>query len=857
MRPRPLSALAPLAALILLLAPARLFAVSPAAPGNTGIQQLSELHAKLKTHLETLKSAAASLAQAPLSKELTEKLDGVLNGLPEEVERYRSLRSTLGPDDDFELVARVKDEIKKVKDLEDAWRAGQTGAAGAAPTPSASNPAVLLPDELRRLQSGLGELVAGGEKRFPVLAQRPARTVAVKPVSTDGGVQPSGQGARMGSQILRCANGFDGQGCGGTAVAGGKQRGSLSADAGQAPPRQTAAKGRGASSSGTGAADTAASKRPAAADATTAGAPGSLAAGRNPRLDQAAVPLTGGGSASAADAAGAHASATARAKAAPAVKPPPSPEVRSCVSAVNGPDAANPEHSTIAEMCQNRGGTFYAPVLAGLLDAVKEQFTGWGLVLNLVFFILGLLMAVATGGVALILKLLGLIVAGWAIYRLLASLITAAATYKTAQKGSADEAQALRDIGKIGGTILILIATALVGFKAGKMLKPGAAQAQAMESGLAGAADKAGVGGAADRIPGPVRTVFEKIFGGTPERPAAKPGLVEDVGAAAEKAEKPAGAAEKTAAEGERPPAVEEPASLKIKLRQKVAEFFGRDGPGRAARVADRIGASRPKVAGELKDLLAGVLKNPGEGDITPAEFNKLYEVLIAYARSNGVRIAESGSTTMDMLGGRTMGVYPKSPTLLECVGFGKLEPGGKVPPEYLHELAHLFHTIQMRTVLLRGGVGGEEAAGFLRAMEDGGGYLAIERAVTKIGSPLQRLLPNGRGAARFMQGVTSLIGIADEALGAGKFKVPVDLSLEEAYAFLISRLPALTGKSLESFAPRLPFFYFAFCYASNWDLNDAIGFNVPAKTLKAYGLTSDHVGVRDFINAALGGKKN
>ncbi|MBI5240541.1 MAG: hypothetical protein HY926_08720 [Elusimicrobia bacterium] len=521
-------------------------------------------------------------------------------------------------------------------------------------------------------------------------------------------------------------------------------------------------------------------------------------------------------------------------------QPAVSAKAQACIQTVNGPDPGNPDHPTLAKMCVDNPnwGPVWAPLLAGLLDAVKEQFgTVQGIITNIIFLLLGLLMSVATGGVALVLKLVALIAAGWAIYKLIAGLISAAAR--------AD----LRQIGFAGGTLLIMVMMALVGFGIGKT-KPGANAVRSMESGMAAALDKVGITGLMGKLnsmmPAGMMATLERFLGkAPPERaPGTKPSDVRTAQPAPKATEAP-------------PPVREPPATLRAKVKSRVASLFGSGSAGVTARVAPRLDSARGAVAGEMKTLLTKVM-GKSDGEITPAQFNRMYQVLVAYAKRNGIQVTEGGHWMKELLiNGRTLGVYPKSPTAIDLVAFGKLKPGEQVSSPLLHELAHMFHAVQMRATLLRGGVTGAESSLYLKLMENGGNYLQLEKAATAIGNPYSRLMTiDPKSGARYLDKISGLVDATDTALASGKVKIPFNWSLEEVYAYTISRLPLLLGKSVSELAlVRMPFVYFVYFYASNTDISQVPGLGTTdPERLRRIGLNPGPIGFRDLINAAIMG---
>jgi hypothetical protein len=147
----------------------------------------------------------------------------------------------------------------------------------------------------------------------------------------------------------------------------------------------------------------------------------------------------------------------------------PSPEAeRTCREAVkNTPFFAR----SVADACKTSPAV--APILAGLLDSVRQQVSLSGLMMNALFFLGGVLLGLLTGGIGLAIKLLvsvGMTVA--AAWIMLKGLTDALARYNGAKSHSAERYAAIRNIGAVGGSLMLIGVMALIGAGVGK-LKPG------------------------------------------------------------------------------------------------------------------------------------------------------------------------------------------------------------------------------------------------------------------------------------------------------------------------------------------------------------------------------------------------
>lgn len=133
-----------------------------------------------------------------------------------------------------------------------------------------------------------------------------------------------------------------------------------------------------------------------------------------------------------------------------------------------------------------------AALTAGVGDAIKQQFgTASGLAMNLVGVLFGLLMTVATGGWSLLLKAIGLIAMSAGIFMLLRQAWSAVQAIRHAPDGSQAKSDGYRALGRVGGTLLIMVGMGLIGYKIGKS-PLGAATVARMRGALASR-----VGGAA------------------------------------------------------------------------------------------------------------------------------------------------------------------------------------------------------------------------------------------------------------------------------------------------------------------------------------------------------------------------
>ncbi|MDP3542013.1 MAG: hypothetical protein Q8T11_06030, partial [Elusimicrobiota bacterium] len=148
----------------------------------------------------------------------------------------------------------------------------------------------------------------------------------------------------------------------------------------------------------------------------------------------------------------------------PVVKPAMTASEAACRQASDG--------GMIAGLCGSKTTAWSAPMAAGLLDAAKEQFgTVSGVVSLLAFTVLGILLSVLSGGVgllaALIKALCGVAIL-WTALSMLRRIAAALATYFSTRDDDPRRWRALREIGKVGGELIIIMMMAFVGYKIGQ-----------------------------------------------------------------------------------------------------------------------------------------------------------------------------------------------------------------------------------------------------------------------------------------------------------------------------------------------------------------------------------------------------
>jgi len=219
------------------------------------------------------------------------------------------------------------------------------------------------------------------------------------------------------------------------------------------------------------------------------------------------------------------------------------------------------------------------------------------------------------------------------------------------------------------------------------------------------------------------------------------------------------------------------------------------------------------KVTEDLKSLLESTLNSKSEKEMSQSEFNLLLEKLNLYAADKGV-VIRSGLDTV--------GVFPEGLSQVMVSGLGKVEKGGRVGFAKRHELAHLFHVVQIRVILLetirdtRTGLNREQAEKYLDAFEGGANYRQFEKAVTSISGSLHVFSKTSRSQAQYVAKVSAMLTGVKDAISKGMVRFKNGKTVYDIYALVLSKAPLVVGKSMGGLALRLPFILFAATYFAN-----------------------------------------
>jgi len=274
---------------------------------------------------------------------------------------------------------------------------------------------------------------------------------------------------------------------------------------------------------------------------------------------------------------------------------------------------------------------------------------------------------------------------------------------------------------------------------------------------------------------------------------------------------------------------------------RKLRDFSSKIDDGVSARVADDMRAIASRN-------LAGA-----SGDMTGAQFNAVYDDLVKYAEKRGISV----KTTME-----SKGVYPSGLSEIRTAQFGRYSDVNKlVSAGDRHELAHMFHMIQMRATMIGSlGQGGRltaaataEANAALKIMESNGAtYRQLEKAVTRLSNPsIHRAGRTYSDVGRYANRVDDLVEHTRNGMNVGKISFPNGAALEDVYALIVSKAPLAVGTGIKDMLlTRMPALIFGTYYIDNMSLSSIPGVTInPA----AWGIEgSPSMGLRDFTNALI-----
>ncbi|TWW09450.1 hypothetical protein E3A20_14190 [Planctomyces bekefii] len=221
---------------------------------------------------------------------------------------------------------------------------------------------------------------------------------------------------------------------------------------------------------------------------------------------------------------------------------------------------------------------------------------------------------------------------------------------------------------------------------------------------------------------------------------------------------------------------------------------------------------SSAAVATELRRIINEAVKDP-EQPIQGDQFNAMLSGVTEFARRHHIEISEKLET---------VGVFPEG---LFKIGLSGLKDTSQKTQRVgfirLHELGHLFHTVQLRASLLRT-IDVKDPAQVQRAtelvhnLEVGGNYRRFEELVYGVASPMTEISGAARRGAHFVESVDRLLKATEAASQSGKLVVAGQLTMVNAYAKFISKAPLVVGTSAKDAMFRMPFILFSAYYVVN-----------------------------------------
>lgn len=222
------------------------------------------------------------------------------------------------------------------------------------------------------------------------------------------------------------------------------------------------------------------------------------------------------------------------------------------------------------------------------------------------------------------------------------------------------------------------------------------------------------------------------------------------------------------------------------------------------------------KVSNDLNNIIIGNIKKHEDSPLTGREFNTILKLLVNYASKNGIRM----TSKLDTVGVFPMGVFEVGLSGLGAVGKGADE----VAFVSRHELAHLFHVVMVRAILIQTfhlrsakGAAHVEAVGkFLEHFEGGMNYIEFEEMVTETAAVPHDLNSHWESKAYYKNKLLEVIQTVADGLPANKIDHRSESSFPGIYALFISRVPLVLGKSLGDLSVRLPLIMFTIEYMIN-----------------------------------------
>ena len=198
---------------------------------------------------------------------------------------------------------------------------------------------------------------------------------------------------------------------------------------------------------------------------------------------------------------------------------------------------------------------------------------------------------------------------------------------------------------------------------------------------------------------------------------------------------------------------------------------------------------------------------------MTEAQFSKIFLGLYEIANRYNIKL----ETKNDLVG-----VFPESLYLVKTSGFSVdsstllQKQNSSVEVNFLkrHELAHLFHVLALRVILIENRIELSELShnqieSYLKYIEGGNNYLEFEKIVTDISGALHVIDKKSALNLRYEIKLKVLFDGLRIALKAGKVHFDNGWTPVEMYAKFISKAPLVVGRSLKDMLVRMSFMMF------------------------------------------------
>lgn len=213
------------------------------------------------------------------------------------------------------------------------------------------------------------------------------------------------------------------------------------------------------------------------------------------------------------------------------------------------------------------------------------------------------------------------------------------------------------------------------------------------------------------------------------------------------------------------------------------------------------------KVITEFLNLYSSIIGNDVNQVMSENQFSKLYSGLKSIADRYHIKIENKKDL---------VGVFPEGLRKIKISGFSGTTSTPNESASFLkrHELAHLFHVLALRVVLIENSVelselSAESLDQYIEVIEGGRNYLEFEKIVTDISGALHSVNKAASLNTRYSQKLNVLMNGLRLALKSGKVKFPNGWSLVELYANFISKAPILLGKSIWQLGTRMSLMVF------------------------------------------------